>query len=689
VEFLHGTTYYHYANPSEELTDNFKKMRDMGLNCVRTAEIWPGWEQLEPERGKYDFELLDDFIAKANAENMKVILGFGINNPPFWLFEDYPEIRSRDISGKAASRRVQSVDLTNSEYLAAMEKFVRVQAERYADNPAVSAWQFGNEMRFGVRLLDTDSARLKFREYLKEKWSGNIDRLNAEWGTFFRDWNSIYPYKSQDGAPTEGLTPLYLASVDFQNEIIEKFIENGIKIVHEYSDKPVFHNNFSHSAENGSHWRIAASGDWVVQDIYPVTSPNPAVYNTFLLDCALSISRSLDKPLVIGETAVGQYGTYTRNRPDQKQVEALLMEMLGGGVKGLLNFRHKAPKYEQPHKFTGSQSALRRDGSENIYAQTVRQLSSTVNTLNKKNDLSSYQPVKPEIGIYYPEESIRLSRETGFMELQLTAAYGASTLWNRLGTPVHIMPTAELLNERIEQFKVIYLPLSYLLPQAVGERLKEYVKNGGTLISSCRPGYVNELGWLYEEQPGAGLEEVFGASEDLFWNEEEFSVNTENGKSFSAYKACQTLVLNTAEALFTNDAGEIIGCQNNYGKGKAVLLGFAPELNFPFGGGKYDNASSKLSDTKDTNKILLEAIFNICKKDLKPCNFKTNSSDITVRYLQSVDSLITLFCNHGNHDSVSFDKNVCLAASSDGANLNKTGTLEMDKYSWAFLEISV
>ncbi|MFP4052692.1 MAG: hypothetical protein ACLFV7_02385 [Phycisphaerae bacterium] len=42
--FRHGTTYYHFANPPGEWQRIFCSMKSMGIDCVRVAEVCPGWE---------------------------------------------------------------------------------------------------------------------------------------------------------------------------------------------------------------------------------------------------------------------------------------------------------------------------------------------------------------------------------------------------------------------------------------------------------------------------------------------------------------------------------------------------------------------------------------------------------------------------------------------------------------------
>ena len=682
--FAHGTTYYHFANPTAEFDENFAKMRDMGLNVVRVAEIWPGWEAIEPEPGRFVFDDLDAYVRKAHAAGLGVVMGIGINNPPFWVFEDIADVRCVDVSGKVATRRVQSANHDNPEFREVMRRFIEAHVAHYAAMPGIVAWQFGNEMRYGVETADNECTRQRFRQWLRQRFSDDLSALNCAWGVHYRRWEEIYPYESRQGAPTHGLSPLALASRQFQAWSLEELMAWGAELVKRHSPLPVFHNNMGMSGSCGSHWRLARSGDIVVQDVYPTTSANPQVYNRFLLDCAVSIARSQAKDLWIGETSVGQYGTIHRDRPPQPLIETLVAEMIGCGIKGLMYFRHKPPKYEQPHKFTGSQTVLRRDGSEMEYGKTPRRISELVKSLGE--DWMTCRPVAPQVGVYYPEESLLFCKAAGYEAIQRESLYGVSGLWNRLGHPVHILPTDQLLAEDLSALKVIYLPVSYLIPESVGRRLKEYVKAGGTLVSECRPGYLDGQGWLYEAQPGAGLHEVFGAREDLFWQtgrvEGRFAVD---GAEMEAVcpSLCQSFRLEGAEAIGWNKAGEVIATRRHFGAGQAVLLGVAPSLFFPAGGGKYDEKARSddgpAPGAEDAAR-LVAALVRGAGLTL-PFGWRQPEGAVSIRYLKSDAAAWAVACNYGGATTVALPAGFSVAAASQGAEA-ASGQVRMGPYAW-------
>ena len=71
----------------------------------------------------------------------------------------------------------------------------------------------------------------------------------------------------------------------------------------------------------------------------------------------------------------------------------------------------------------------------------------------------------------------------------------------------------EIAGGLASKYDVVYLSYPLMLPQAVADALKAYVRGGGTLISEARPAWNNERGHANTRIPGAGLDEVFGARE--------------------------------------------------------------------------------------------------------------------------------------------------------------------------------
>jgi len=92
-----GVCYFPEHWPSEEWERDVAAMADAGLEYVRMAEF--SWGVLEPERGTFDFEWLDEAIELIGDHGMQAVLCTPTATPPKWLVDERPSIRQEDPDG--------------------------------------------------------------------------------------------------------------------------------------------------------------------------------------------------------------------------------------------------------------------------------------------------------------------------------------------------------------------------------------------------------------------------------------------------------------------------------------------------------------------------------------------------------------------------------------------------------------
>jgi beta-galactosidase len=129
-------------------------------------------------------------------------------------------------------------------------------------------------------------------------------------------------------------------------------------------------------------------------------------------------------------------------------------------------------------------------------------------------------------------------------------------------------------------YKVLVLPMLYMISEENSKRIAEYVANGGTVIATYITGYVNETDLCYMGGfPGGKLKEVFGMTADEIdtlyerdWNEVEIW-----GERFKAVDYCELITPDTAEVIgrYQKDfyAGKPAILKNQYYAGTAYYIG--------------------------------------------------------------------------------------------------------------------
>ena len=238
--FYIGASYYPEWWSQDRWEDDFKKMQELGFNCVRMGEF--AWSKFEPQEGNYEFGWMDKAIDLAAKYGIKTILCTPTAAQPPWLYAKDPEILGVNAMGlkfKFGARKGYCTN--NSTLLLYNDKIVTAMAEYFANNENVMSWQLDNEPGYPFSCLD-ENCKKGFHEWLRKKY-GNIDTLNTAWGAAFwshwyTDWHEIeFPVTRGDGTwnPSEELdyrrffSDSYLSYLKRQTVILRENIP-GVKI---------------------------------------------------------------------------------------------------------------------------------------------------------------------------------------------------------------------------------------------------------------------------------------------------------------------------------------------------------------------------------------------------------------------------------------------------------------------------
>ena len=169
--------------PEEVWDDDIRLMNQAKVNVVALGIF--SWDRIQPAEHEWDFAWLDRIIGKLGEAGISVDLASATATAPIWLYNKYPEVLPQDKYGhviNAGSR--QSWRPTSPIFKRFALALCRALAERYADNPTVTAWHIGNEYGWNNREDYSDDALREFRLWCARKY-GSIDALNKAWGSSF------------------------------------------------------------------------------------------------------------------------------------------------------------------------------------------------------------------------------------------------------------------------------------------------------------------------------------------------------------------------------------------------------------------------------------------------------------------------------------------------------------------------
>lgn len=140
------------------------------------------------------------------------------------------------------------------------------------------------------------------------------------------------------------------------------------------------------------------------------------------------------------------------------------------------------------------------------------------------------------------------------------------------------------------KYKAVILPSPYIMTPTLAEKIRDYVRNGGTIVSFYLTAMVNENDLAYlGGMPACGLRELFGLRVD---ETNDYSVPNSivknsvvyNGKHYSVNSNADITILEGAQALGAYEEdffqGSSAVSKNTFGKGSAYHVAFCPDQEF-------------------------------------------------------------------------------------------------------------
>ncbi|MDA3960238.1 MAG: beta-galactosidase [Planctomycetota bacterium] len=178
-----GACWYPEHWPQERWAEDLRLMREAGMTCVRIGE--GAWTECQPSADRFDWSFLDRVLDLCAEHGIGAILGTPTYCAPAWLETAHPEIIALRDDGSPWYRHSRRYyDYTQAAYRDACRAIVSAEAERYARDERIWAWQVDNEMFCHLGAFWGESVRTAFQAWLAERY-GDITRLNEAWGMAF------------------------------------------------------------------------------------------------------------------------------------------------------------------------------------------------------------------------------------------------------------------------------------------------------------------------------------------------------------------------------------------------------------------------------------------------------------------------------------------------------------------------
>ncbi|MGM0640965.1 MAG: beta-galactosidase [Thermotogota bacterium] len=532
---MFGVDYYPEHWDRKRIDKDMKAMAKNGISIIRVAEFM--WVDLEPEEGRFNFDILDQVFKKAKDLNLKIILGTPTATPPVWLVRKHPEILQKDEYGHVRNFGSRRHYCYNSQvYRDYSAIIIEKMAERYSKSESLYAWQIDNE--FGCENTtycyceDCDES---FRKYLDKNYN-DIDDLNLNWGTAF--WSQKYNDFSQIETPKKTnafLNPhKVLDFYRFSTEGIHEYAKIQIDIIKKYSDKPITHNfmvNFG-EIDYKKHHELY---DFISYDSYmPVQEYNPMI-TAFNFDLMYSLKK---KPFTIMEQQPGRVNWQEKNIfYSVDWLKNASIQPLLHGAEDLVYFRWRAIPYgaEQFHN-----GIIGYDGSiEN---------SERLKMIKQLKEMKFENREKAKIAIYFDYQSNWMHKINNVSKdfdyyMGLIEIYSA---FKKMKKNIDIV----FDDDDFEQYDLLVVPYAYYLSPKAKEKIENREKK---TVITCMTGLKEYNNHIKTKEPlgfdlpylkftikdfGAILtEEISLSGKDLtsnYWIED---IELQKGKVYSTWKS--------------------------------------------------------------------------------------------------------------------------------------------------------
>jgi beta-galactosidase len=571
-ELYIGANYHPHDDKNiEKIKTDIRLMKEAGFKAVRMGHL--AWDSYEPSEGKFDFAWFDKVMDLMNDAGIKVVLDIAIRPAPIWLHHKYPSIDIADANG--------DVHYPNHRYMEdAGDPMYQKYAVRYADtltkhygkHPALMAFGIDNESGDGP-ISYSETARKRFIAWLKKKYS-TLDNLNKAWAT--QRWSRRLNQFEEVGFPVAThTTDVPERMLDFRRFVSDEINQLLFKVIDKVNinaPKALVNTNawYYSGMKYFDYSAIAYSGKMTREGcgFYP---GNSLISNSGIMGALFGISRiqfESNNPFWCSE-----FTTMTAV-PNSIRKSAYATLMYGNQLVCGWTWQSMHSGEEQY-----LEGMLDWDGIPNRKYDEYKKIASEFKKIEK------YFPYKlqAEVGLAFSFPS------------QIASTYFPERHDSQLQTCFDLFYNRNMDTRVVEisksslNYKLLIVPGVAVMDETTANKIREFVKNGGTVVMTSNSAIVDETGKVFASTHPGKLNDVFGIRVASY--EETESLNeisrkaftgkkvevSYKGKEITAESARFDIIESKGAAILASvtsmDKDYPIITSNKYGMGRAIYIG--------------------------------------------------------------------------------------------------------------------
>ncbi|MEM2088986.1 MAG: beta-galactosidase [Thermoproteota archaeon] len=584
--FRFGADYYPEHWPRDRWARDAEMMAELRFNTVRLAEF--AWSKIEPVKGKFDFDWLDDAINVLSKHGIKVILGTPTAAPPPWLVKAHPDILLIDGEGRRKAEGTRkNYCAVNPNYIEYTRKIVEALVLHYKDNPHIIGWQIDNE--FDVNLCYCENSVRAFRDWLKVKYQ-HPENLNVAcglifWGQEYGSWDEVFPPRPPFDMQNPGLC---LEWHRFSSDAWINYQKLQVQIIRRHAPHHLVTHNFMGLYKELDYFKLARDLDLVSFDYYPRWSSK---VDDAACAMAHDVMRSLKKrPYWVMELQSGAVKTHLAPIPKPREIRLWTVQSVARGADGILYFRWRSCRFGAEEYWHG---ILDHDGVPRRRFFEVKKVS---------EELSKIMPDLK--GTVFDANTGILLLCDNLWAWDLEAGYGGKNYYG-MNAWEPILDIYRAIYKRnvlvdfidpsldnLDRYRVLFVPSLMLLSDRLEDMLRSYVDRGGILVATPRTGAKDWNNNVVDRSLPGKLSDVFGVTVEEYTGLPEGEAYeatlleniTGNKVAFKCRNWAEQLAVEDAEVMASYSSGMYAGkpamALNRFGKGVAVYIGTFASAEF-------------------------------------------------------------------------------------------------------------
>ena len=572
-KIVYGGDYNPEQWPEEIWADDMRLLKEANIDIV-TLNVF-SWAALQPSEETYDFSKLDKIMEMVRDNGLQVCLATSTGAHPAWMAKKYPDILRTEFNGLKRKFGGRHNSCPNSPtYEKYSVRLAKKIAERYRDYNNIVAWHISNE--FGGECY-CENCEKAFRVWLKKKYQTieNVNRAwnTAFWGHTFYDWDEIVlpnllsEHFEQDRSQFQGIT------VDYKRFNSESILEcykreyDALKAI--TPDIPITTNLMGfYKPLDYKMW--AKYMDVVSWDNYPSNEDSPAQ-----IAMSHDLMRGINggEPFLLMEQtpSVTNWLPYNAlKRPGVMRLWSYQAVAHGSDSVMFFQMRRTVGACEKLHGAVIDHVGT----NETRVFREVKALGAELKELGEQT-LGAVTDAKA--AIYFDWDNwwaIECSAGPNCDLKYKDEIYNYYQALYKLNIPVDIVGPEDDLGK----YQLLIAPILYMTKTGYDEKIRTFVKNGGTFVTTFFSGIADEHDLIVTGGYPGKLRDIMG-----IWVEESDALPsgaenhfTYRGKAYPAKLLCDLSHLEGAEALSVYEedfyAQMPAITKNQFGDGRAYYV---------------------------------------------------------------------------------------------------------------------